>query len=153
MADREAQVAARFRADTALMAILLGKVWEYGKLGTEGITNPTTTPAVYSGGKLLPCCVIRQGSETDDPTIVDEGEQVVGEFVVARCWLYERITTVAIEAAKNRIYTLLQGYGLPGAWKAKRVFTMETTPAPEMVGVNVSRVDYQIRTVRRPVAA
>lgn len=151
MASRESQVAARLRADGTLMGILLGKVWESEKLGTEGVTSATTTPAAYASGKLLPCCVVKQRGEVDDPRLYDEKEQVVGETLVVECWLYERVSSVAIQAAKDRIYTLLQSHRLPAAYPAMRVFTLPVMPSPEMLTVKVARVDYMVRSVRRAI--
>lgn len=152
MSARELEVAALFRADATLLSILTGKVWARSQLGTEGITSPTTTPAAYSAGKLLPCCVVKARGDVDDARIFDEAERVVAESVVIECWLYEYITSAAIEAAKTRIFTLLQGHRLAGAWPAERVFTLAVTPSPEMVGVQMTRVDYQIRSLRKAMA-
>jgi len=96
--------------------------------------------------------VVKARGEVDDPRLFDEQEQIVGETLVIECWLYERVTSAAIEAAKSRIYTLLQGHRLPAAYSAERVFTLATNPSPEMVGIKVARVDYQIRSVRKPIA-
>lgn len=150
MATLESLVATRLRADTVLATILTGGIYTSGELGTEGLTNPKTTPGVYAAGLLKPCCIVKAGGEVDDPRIVDEEEQIVGESLTVQCWLYERVTRVAIEAAKARIYALLQDKPFTGTWGPKRGFTLATTPAPEFSGVNVSRVDYVIPSVKRP---
>lgn len=148
MATLENAVAARLRADTTLMAILTGKIWEWSLLGTEGTTSPKTTPDLYDAGLLKPYCVVKAGGEVDDPRIVDEGEQVIAETVKVECWLYERVSSAAITAAKDRIFILLQGKAFPGTLGPKRVFTLTTMPDPQRTGVMLSHVDYQISLIR-----
>lgn len=149
MATLEAMVATRLRADTTLMAILLGGVYAIQDLPTAGITDPKQTPGVYAAGLLKPTGLVRERGEVDDPRIFDELEQVVAESIVVEVWLYQRIASDAITAAKGRIYTLLQGYKFTRAWPASRVFTLATMSAPEFTGVKVGRVDYQIRSLRK----
>lgn len=149
MATLESAVATRLRADTTLMAILLGKVWEWGSLGTEGITSAKTTAAAYAAGLLQPCAIIKQRALVPTNQIRDLKEKVADANQVLEVWLYERITSGAIEAAMDRVYALLEGYAFTGKWPAAWSFTLPVMPAPEFVGVKVGRIDFTIMSIRK----
>lgn len=153
MSARELEVAARFRADSTLMAILLGKVWSYSQLGTEGITSPVTTPAAYASGLLKPCCVVKENATLPSNHIRDQAAKVADTSTRLECWLYQYIESGAITAARLRIYQLLEGERLNGTAPLTWIFELAITPEPTMAKVMMAHTDFQIVALRKAVVA
>lgn len=155
MADREAQAVTRLKTDAALVTLLPGGIYRSASLGTEGITNATATPTVYAAGLLRPTAIVKQRALIPTDRIRDLKERIADANQVLEVWLYERITSVAIEAALERIYSDLEGYALPGAWPCAWSFTLPVMPEPGSLQpqIMVARIDFTIVSIRKPVAA
>lgn len=147
--SRESEVAARLRADSTLMGLLTGGIYEASALGDAGITDPTTTPGAYSGGLLKPSAIVRQRMLVPFGSLRDLAEQVSGASQVVEVYVYQRGGTDTIESALGRIYALLQGHVFDGAYPAMWSNEIGPMSAPELSGdVRMARTEYQIISVR-----
>jgi hypothetical protein len=150
--SRESQIAAILRADATLMALLPGRVWEHGKLGVEGLTDPVTTPAAYSGGKLQPAALVRQRAKVPTGDLQSIASQRTSTSQAVEVWVYSS-ASATIEAVLNRIYVLLMGKRLAAAFSATWIGGGPgVMPAPEMAsGIKTNHEDYRIVFIRRAV--
>lgn len=153
--SRESEVTAYLRSYAPLMALLPGGLYSAETLGTEGLTDPTTTPGAYSGGRLLTCLLVSARAPAPGLRLTDLKRQIADANQAVQCWVYSR-DPAAIQPILALIYTRLQGHPFSGAWPASWSFSMGPMPMPDASlgpGVHVAREDYTIVNVRRPVAA
>jgi hypothetical protein len=144
--SREAQIAALLLADASLMAILTGGVYPYGELSPEGITRELT-PAAFdaASGFLLPCAIVKQRGEIPTFEAGDRAGQVTSANVTVEIWLYEAITYTAIDAAKPRIYGVLQGHVLADSFDIYLANTLSRQrESGALADASMERVDYVV---------
>lgn len=144
--SREQQIATLLLADGTLGAILTGGVYSYGELSPEGITRELTPSAFDSmSGFLLPCAIVKQRGDIPTFEAGDRAGQVTSANVVVEIWIYEAITYTAIDAAKPRIYAVLQGHVLPDSYEIYLANTLSRQrDTGALQDASMERVDYVV---------
>lgn len=114
--SRESQFETLLEADATLMALLTGGVFTKESTGVEGITRETATSAFDANGYLKPCALIRERELVPDNAVRDPMAQKTSAAQVVEVWLYADAGAgyTAISSAKDRIYTMLEGYQFSG---------------------------------------
>lgn len=109
--SRESEFAAVLTADATLMATLTGGVYTLESVGLAGITRETQPAAFDTSGYLKPCALVRARDLVPDGAARDLIARVASASQVVEIWLYADSGAgySAIEAAKVRLYTLLEG--------------------------------------------
>lgn len=148
--SRESEVVEYLRADSELEDLLPGGIYSYVELGNAGITDLTMTPDVWTGGVFQPCAIVRAAANVPTGQLADIKTQTTDARQRIEVRIYQAGDTDMIDQAKDRIYALLMGHQLTGAWGAEWVFEVEAEQAPELpAGTYVQREDYMIRAFRR----
>lgn len=148
MASRENLFATRMEADSTLMAILTGGVYESGEVGVEGITREST-PAAFSSGYLLPCALVRQRSLVPDNIVYDEIEQDTSLRQVVEIWLYEDSGYTNLDLATARLFTLFQGYQFSDSFPAQLINQIDRArDEGALKGRSLARMEFEIYSIR-----
>lgn len=150
--NREAEIVAYLRDDPDLGILLPGGVYGYAELSVEGLTDPLTTPDVWTGGVFQACAIVRMRSPVPTGDLQSTQTQRTSMSQVGEVWVYA-LDEADIEAGQNRIYALMMGKRLAGAFSATWVGSGPgIMQAPELpAGVRVGREDYRVVSIRRPV--
>lgn len=147
--NRESEVVAYLRSDTDLGILLPGGVYGYIELGVIGITDPLTTPDVWTGRVFRACAVVRMRSPVPTGILADQRTQTTDNNQVGELRVYA-LDEAAIGAGQDRIYALMMAKRFTRAWGAEWVFTVPAEQAPELpAGIKVERWDYRIRSLKR----
>lgn len=85
--------------DATLLATLTGGVYDAAQVGE--ISRQTTADAFDANGEILPCALLKLG------TLAPVGPYVHSARLTVSIYLYELAGYVNVEAARERIYTLL----------------------------------------------
>jgi hypothetical protein len=132
--------------DTALMAILTGKVYNT-TTGRSGI-NRDDTPLAFSNGFLLPCAYVRQRGQIPQNFISDPIPRVLSVAQVVEIYLYEDTGYASIDSATLRLFSLFFGYTFTGSFPADWV---NTTPRMRdegiLKGASMVRMDWQVISI------
>ncbi len=140
-------------ADTTLMAILTGGIYDVETSGRLGIhfKNPDTSSAFdATTGQLKPCAMVRSRDQIPSKDIKDAKEQVTSYDQIMQIWIYQEAGGVAeIENAKNRILKLIQqkiiDYGF-----FDLTATDEGRQAEDMNGASFIRLDFMKTGILQP---
>lgn len=156
--SRESEVTAYLRSYAPLVALLPGGIYSAETLSDIGLTDPTTTPGAYAGGRLLTCLLVSARAPAPGLRLVDLKRQIADANQAVECWVYSR-DPAAIQPILDLIYTRLQGdpaaiqsRGWPASWS----FSMGPMAMPDASlgpGVHVAREDYTVVSTRRGVPA
>ncbi len=145
----EDTIAAKLNTDATLLAILTGGVYARGALGREGLTRETATAAFDANGYLEPCAVVAQRALVPDGNVQDQMSQQASASQVVEIYLYEDTGYDNIDAAMDRIYALLQGYQLSGAFPLEWTNTVDRQrDRGALDGASLARMDWAIYQVR-----
>lgn len=144
---RENDFATRMIADTTLIAILTGGVYQSGLVGLEGITRETT-PAAFSSGYLRPCALVKQRGNVFTGEVEDYTDLSAAARQVVEVWLYEDRGYTAIDAAAARIYALFQGYQFGGTFDIRLANVIDRQrDAGSLNGASLARLDWQVDSI------
>ena len=121
--SREADFYAVLNADATLLATLTGGVWKRESTGVEGITRATASTAFDSNGYLRPCALIAERATVPDGVVKDLMAQKVSTRAVVEIYLFADNATgyATLDAAADRVYTLLQGRQLSASFEIELV--------------------------------
>lgn len=144
----EDEIATRLAADTTLMATLTGGVFKSGTVGREGITRETA-PTAFSGGYLLPCALVKQRGNVPDGIVQDFTDQATSAVQVVEVWLYEDAPGYTnIDAAKARLFRLLQGYPISDGFEIRLALELDRQrDNGALNGASMERRDWQVNTI------
>lgn len=147
MASRESEFATRMLADSTLMGILLGGVYQSGLVGIEGITREAT-PAAFSG-YLLPCALVRQADKVYTGEIEDYNDLTSSARQRVEVWLYQDSPDyAAIDAAAARIYALFQGQHFSGTFDIRLANHIDRQrDTGSLAGASLERLDWQVDSI------
>lgn len=149
---REQEVAAYLRADDDLAALVPGGTYAASSLPVAGITDPITTPDVWADG-FQPSVIVRQRSAVPSGLLVDYKTQETDSNQVIEVWAYA-LAVDTVESILDAVYGLMQGHAFTLAWPATWTQTVGVLDAPELPpGTKMARMDYGIKSIRRPVVA
>lgn len=125
--------------DTELAATLTGGVWRAVEISRQA------TPGAYDANKeLKPCALVRQ--ETETPW----GPYEHSARLYVTVWFYQRNGYEAIEAARQRVYTLLHRQRIAdGNWGIEHASDLLDSEDPGL-GVPMAMSRY-VATIRRSV--
>lgn len=149
----ESEVATRLRDDATLTGLVPGGIYAAGVLGEAGITDPKTTPNAYLGGRLRPTLIVRGRAPVPTLGLVNLRDGLASASQVVEVYAYARLDTATLTQAMDRVYTLLHGYALSGAWPAVWAGSLGPIPAPELGDADMVRSEFQIVAIRRPTPA
>jgi hypothetical protein len=149
---REAEVVAYLREDEALAALVPGGIYAASDLGVSGITDAITTPDAWAGG-FQPTIVVHQRSAVPSGLLVDFKTQASDSNQVVEIYVYA-LEVADVETVLDAVYGLVQGYKFDSAWRANWTGTVGVLDAPELPpGTRMARMDFTIKSIRRPVVA
>ncbi len=114
--SRETQFETVMEADATLVALLTGGIYTKETTGVEGLSRETTPAAFDANGYLKPCALIRQRDLVPDNAVRDPMAQKASAAQTVEIWLYADAGAgySAIDSARNRLYTLFEGYQFAG---------------------------------------
>lgn len=116
--SRENDVYTILAGDATLLTTLTGGVYKKESTGIDGISRDTAASAFDgSTGFLRPCALVRQRAVVPDGVLRDMVAQKLTVREVVEVYLYEDRTYTAIDTAKARIFTLLQGVQLTDSFE------------------------------------
>jgi hypothetical protein len=117
------QVVTLLTNDATLAALLTGKIWFFGDLGRKGINREITPEVFDTEGILKPLCLVMPMDEHPTFEGVDMPSGMMTTETPVITWVLQDGASGydTIEAAYNRMYTLLHGYrltdGMQVLWK------------------------------------
>lgn len=150
--SREIEVADYLRADDTLRGLVPGGIYPDAILPDTGLTNAKSLPKVWAGGQFRTTIVVRQRRAVPTGDLQDVDTQHTSMSQVVEVWAYGK-TDDAIEAALNRVYTLMMGKRFGKAFSATWAGDVDVVLAPELPpGILFGRGDYRIVSIRFPVA-
>lgn len=148
---REGEVVTYLRTDDDLDDLAPGGVYADADLGEESITDPITTPDVWTGGVFQTTIVVRERAPVPTGDLQSTRTQRTSMSQAIEVWVYG-LTAAAVQAALNRVYTLMMGKRLAAAFSATWVGGSSLIQAPELPpGILTRHEDYRIVTIRRAV--
>lgn len=133
-------------ADSTLLATATGGVWDYGETDRQGL-NRTTTPAAFdSNGIIKPSVLLKVRNRVPDGAIADDTSQEVSYRQVLEAWLYEDTGYSNINTMSDRVYSLLHGQALTGAFEI--VWNGDLPGRDPDLDANFERVEYLVHALR-----
>ncbi len=149
MSSREAEFVAAMQADTTLMATLTGGVYAAGSLGREGLTREAAPGAFAADGWLKPAAVVRQRGLVPDGAVRDAGSGDTSAVQVVEIYLYQDAGYAAIDVALDRLYALLSGLALTGAFAPEWTNTIDRQrDTGALDGASLARMDWAVYQIR-----
>lgn len=148
---REDEVAAILEADVTLMAILTGGVYTSGELGPLGITRDTAEGAFDADGWLQPCALVKEAPTVSTSDVTDYEAQVQSARQRVEIWLYQdQGSYAALDSARARIYTLLQGYVFDDSFELSlaQEWTRQRDPGA-LSGASMARQDWRVDFIKQ----
>jgi len=141
---KEQEFADIFLADATLSAILTGGVYTEEQIGVEGFRRGDSSPtaaAFDADGFLLPCAAISERGVNPVGTVRSPRDQFVAVSQVVEVYLYQNRGHDLIDAAKVRIFELLEGRIVGQSYEV--MWESETRPYYDMGPVRNSTVVVQ----------
>jgi hypothetical protein len=151
MSSREADFAAVMTADSTLMLVLTGGVYQSGVLGEDGITR-ASTPAAFST-YLLPCCMVKQRGNVPDNHVRSYDPQATSAVQVIELWLYcdKDAGYAPLDAASDRLYTLFEGHRFTNSFEVQLSNTIDRQrDQGALKGASLKRLDFATYSVMIP---
>lgn len=115
--------------DATLMALLTGGVYINTTISEIAINRNTTTSAFQSGDMsfLKPLLIIKTGVERAWGGLYDINTSYQSTYKLDELWYYDDRGAGynTLRSASNRVYTLLNGRGVDGAFDVKRISLIE----------------------------
>lgn len=149
----EAAVAALLRADTELMAILSGGIYEQGEMTPEGITRETCPDAFDDvSGFLLPIALVKQRGLIPDGNVADfeAGAHSVAQTV--EIWLYQAIDFEQLDLAVPVVLSALQGVQLEDSFELQLVNMLDRQrDTGALMDASLIRMDFYVASVLQPL--
>lgn len=136
-------------ADSTLLALATGGIYDFDETGRMGIgRNNAATSAAFVGGIIQPCLLLKLSSSVPFGDIADDSLKLVSVRDMLEVWGYQDNGYSIIKAMLDRSYTLLQGEQLGGA--ACR-FAQKVQPAlrDKEMDANVEYDRYAVVTIKR----
>ena len=146
--SRENDVYTVLNADATLLATLTGGIFKIESIGIDGIDRESA-PSAFSGGFLRPCALVRERSFVPDGVLRDSMAQKLTVRQVVEIYLYEDRTYTAIDTAKARVFTLLEGYQFSDSFEVQLVNVvprMREMDGP-LIGASMERLDFVVDSV------
>lgn len=144
----EDSVVTLLETDATLMAILTGGVWSSGKVGSLGITREAAPGAFGTGGWLKPTALVRQRALVPDGAVRDGMAQQLSTVQIVEVWLYEDAGFANIDAARARIYALLEGVSVSGSFPLELVNLIDRErDAGALSGASLARMDFAVYSI------
>jgi hypothetical protein len=146
--SRENDVYTVLNADATLLATLTGGIFKVESIGIDGIDR-TSAPAAFTGGFLRPCALVRERSFVPDGMLRDMVTKQLTARQVIEVYLYEDRTYAAIDTAKARIITLLQGHQFSDSFEVELVNIVPRMrePAGPLMNASMERLDFLVVSV------
>lgn len=108
-----ASAKAILEADSTLLALATGGIYDWDETGRMGI-NRTNTPGAFSGGIIQPLLLLKLASSVPFGDIADDSAQMVSVREMLEVWAYQDNGYGTIKSMLDRVYTLLQGKRVGG---------------------------------------
>lgn len=153
MTDYAQEVTAILAADAELQGLLPGGIYNYPDAGRKG-TNRLQLPKAFDtvSGLLKPCCTVLQLSETPTWEAVHMPTGYMSTVTPIMVWVYAagdadqygNSPYALIKAACDRIYTLLHGTPIPGAFQALYQNLVLDKREPDLKDAAYERIDFNV---------
>lgn len=141
----------KLTADATLMALLTGKVWNYPISGRKGM-NRTQMPDAFDSvtGLIKPCCVVLELNESPTGEAIDATSGYMSTIVPIWTWIYDDGDHgyATIDAAYNRIYSLLNMQPLAGAFQVLWKGAIKDKREPDLSDASYYRADWRVHGFR-----
>lgn len=139
-------------ADPTLMSILTGNVLNFPDSGRKGLTRTQVADA-YDPivGLLKPIAIVLEANEAADGQAVDGAGVYMSTQTPISIYVYDHGDSGygQIELAYNRIYTLLHGQQIPGAFKVYWQSTLRDRREKNLKDACYYRIDFRVYGYRR----
>lgn len=134
-------------ADSTLLSLLTGGVFNYDSLPADGISR-TAYSSAYNAttGLLKPIVVVKGRGVTPEGSLRDANGQYISVRQVVELWFYADRDAgyTTIKSAADRAYALLQDKGLTAAFNCRLVNSLDSLRASEMQDAVSIRRDYEV---------
>jgi hypothetical protein len=141
-------VKAILEADTTLLATATGGIWDYDETGRMGLSRTITPAAFDSAKRIKPCVLLKTRERVPDGELVDDAAQLISYRQILEVWLYEDTGYAHMDTMADRIYALLHGKRLSGAFHAAWAGEYRSGQRDLDLDANLERSDYLIRATR-----
>jgi hypothetical protein len=142
-------IKALLEADATLLAIATGGVYDYDEVGRLGLGRDVAPTAYGTNGIIKPCVVVKGRGPRPTGAVQDDVLQVSSTSEVVEIWLYQDEGYTTIKTMEDRIYTLLHGKQVSGAFVCRWAGTALADQRDDTLGnVSVEREDYQVIALR-----
>lgn len=153
-------VVAMLKANSTLVGLLTGGIYNYPEGGRKGI-NRTSLPAAYENaigatqGLLKPLAIVYVGDEVPDNQIVSPNTGVKSVYLPTLVWIYDDGSKGygVISAAHDIVYTLLADQRIEGGFQALYRNTLPFKREQDMQDACYYRARFDIFGLRRRVTA
>lgn len=150
MASFSSEVATLLKADSTLLAILTGGIYEYPETGRKGLTR-ILTPTAFNetNGFVNPAAVVMELDEMPDGEIVGLSTSFrtpVGIMIYDKGDTNVKYTN--IESAANRIYSLLHMAQIGGAAQVLYDKTVKYKREPNLMDAAYFRMMFTVHGYR-----
>ena len=136
-------------ADSTLLAIATGGIYDYDETGRLGISrsNANTAAAFDSNEVLKPCVLLKLRSEIPDNVLVDDAAQYVSARAIYEVWFYQDDGFDSIDAMTDRVFALLHAVQVPGTFQVHWIGNAMQV-RDDVLDATLNRSDY-MATVKR----
>lgn len=145
MSTTLASAKAILEADSTLLALATGGVYDFDETGRMGI-NRTNTAAAFTSGIIKPCLLLKLRTSVAYGDIADDASQKTGARDMLEVWAYQDNGYSTIKSMLDRVYVLLQGKRVGGV-SCRWALNVQPPRDIEM-DANVERADYAVVYLR-----
>ena len=139
------EVKAILDSDATLLATATGGIWDYDETGRMGLSR-TGTESAFSSGRIKPCILLKMRSGVADGGLSDDS--TVSYRQVLEVWLYEDTGFANIETMVARVWTLLHGIQVSGAFRVNWAEDIAFNVRDLDLDASVERSDYVVQSMR-----
>jgi len=104
-------------ADSTLLALATGGVWDFDETKRLGLNRTTTAAAFDSNDIIKPCVLLKTRSEIPDGILTDDVSQYSSVVATLEAWFYADYDFTNIDAMSSRVYTLLHAIRVTGSFQ------------------------------------
>lgn len=140
-----ANAKAILEADSTLLALATGGVWDWDETGRMGI-NRNNTAAAFTSGIIKPCILLKLRTSVPFGGVADDSLKVVSAREMLEVWAYQDNGYSTIKSMLDRVYADLQGQPL-GGYVCRWALSIQPTRDMAM-DANVERSDFEVIVMR-----
>ncbi len=104
-------------ADSTLLALATGGVWDLDETKRLGLNRTTTTAAFDAYDIIKSCVLLKTRSDIPDAILMDDVTQYTSVVSTIEAWFYADNDFTNIDAMSSRVYTLLHAIQVIGSFQ------------------------------------